>query len=379
MRVGAVSPFLKSGPLQLQGKHTPTASRDESIPSTDLQDLREKRRMLSQTQSESMQSESGQKVFQGVSKQNSFTGMQSYTEALRTGREKTKKSSLAVKHVRYQAKSISSQIVRSKTSTSARQAVGKARREVIRLKRLRQNEAYDEEELQAAIVHAQSMERVAKKKLNHLQQEELIRVTDEEKEADTASETEEIFQEDAWEQEEPSDREEFSEQDGLGGENDLSNGEYILHEDVLSGMEGTMDEWLYRMESGLGDLTEEVMEELQTAFQDLLDQMGLSGLEDLTGVSREMPPEQYEELRRKHRLAEMKEIVKADGDYLKSMFQHYEKLRAAASGGGSTMGAGSYAGAESAGIVPAGNGNAVFSAGAPAAGGFLGGGVDISL
>ena len=116
MRVGAVSPFLKSGPLQLQGKHTPTASRDESIPSTDLQDLREKRRMLSQTQSESMQSESGQKVFQGVSKQNSFIGMQSYTEALRTGREKAKKSSLAVKHVRYQAKSISSQIVRNISS-----------------------------------------------------------------------------------------------------------------------------------------------------------------------------------------------------------------------------------------------------------------------
>ena len=377
MRIGADLPFQNRSILPGQGKQKTVSMRDGDLNSSDLQELRNKRRMLSQTRGEGQQAGNGQKIFQGVSGQDTVTCMQSYTEALRTGREKAKKSSLAVKHVRYQAKSISSQIVRSKTSTSARQAVGKARREVIRLKRLRQNEAYDEEELQAAIVHAQSMERVAKKKLNHLQQEELIHVTDGEKEANSASEEEQSFAGDEWEREKLSDRDKFAEQEGLGEENDLSGEGYFSNEDLLSNMEGTMDEWLFRMESGMGDLTEEIMEELQTAFQDLLDQMGLSGVDELTGERREMTPEQFEELRRKHRLAEMKEIVKADGDYLKSMFQHFEKLRAAAATGGGAAGAGSYVGAGAVGISP--SGNAPIVAGAIADGLSIGGGVDISL
>lgn len=100
-----------------------------------------------------------------------------YSDSVRTARSKAKDASLEVKKLQYNFKSISTQILRSKTSANARQIAGKARREVLRLKRQRQSGAYDDEELQAAIVHAQAMERVAKKKARHLQEEELMKVS----------------------------------------------------------------------------------------------------------------------------------------------------------------------------------------------------------
>ena len=38
-------------------------------------------------------------------------------------------------------------------------------------------------------------------------------------------------------------------------------------------------------------------------------------------------PEDIEKMETKHRNKEMKEITKADGEYLKAMFDHYEKIR----------------------------------------------------
>ena len=103
-------------------------------------------------------------------KDNSIIGQsQSYADSLRASRAKAKETNLEKKKLQYSYKKISSQIVRSKTSVSARKAASAARREVQRLKRLRNSGEYDEEELQISIDHAKSMERVAKKKVVHLQ------------------------------------------------------------------------------------------------------------------------------------------------------------------------------------------------------------------
>ena len=98
----------------------------------------------------------------------------SYADSLRASRAKAKETNLEKKRLQYSYKKISSQIVRSKDSISAKRAASAARREVQRLKRLRASGEYDEEELQISIDHAKAMERVAKKKVAHLQQEEMI-------------------------------------------------------------------------------------------------------------------------------------------------------------------------------------------------------------
>ena len=77
-----------------------------------------------------------------------------------------------MKKLQYNFKLISSQIMRAKTSSRASQAVSSAKRMVAQLRRKRRSGEYDDEELEAAIAHAQAMERVAKKHVKYLQQEE---------------------------------------------------------------------------------------------------------------------------------------------------------------------------------------------------------------
>ncbi len=105
------------------------------------------------------------------------TSSLSYSESLRNQRQQTKNTTLALKKLKYQFKNISSKILRSKTSQAAKQAAGQARREIMRLKRQKQNSDSDSdsEEIDAAIAHAQAMERVAKKKAKHLEEEEMMK------------------------------------------------------------------------------------------------------------------------------------------------------------------------------------------------------------
>ena len=105
------------------------------------------------------------------------TSTLSYSESLRDQRQQTKNTTLALKKLKYQFKNISSKILRSKTSQAAKQAAGQARREIMRLKRQKQNSDSDSdsEEIDAAIAHAQAMERVAKKKAKHLEEEEMMK------------------------------------------------------------------------------------------------------------------------------------------------------------------------------------------------------------
>lgn len=78
------------------------------------------------------------------------------------------------KRLQYNFKQISTQIMRSKTSSSARQVVSKARQQVATLQRNAKNGDYDETELRNAIIHAQKMERIAQKRMKHLKQEEAL-------------------------------------------------------------------------------------------------------------------------------------------------------------------------------------------------------------
>ena len=78
---------------------------------------------------------------------------QSYGESLRAQRQKAKDTSLSLKKLKYQFKSLSTKILRSKTSLAARQAAGQARREILRLKSQKQSGKYDNEERRHFVQH----------------------------------------------------------------------------------------------------------------------------------------------------------------------------------------------------------------------------------
>lgn len=238
-----------------------------------------------------------------------FSSSQSYGESLRTQRQAAKDTSLQLKKLKYQFKNISSRILRSKTSAAARQVVGQARREVLRLKREKQSGNYDSEEIDAAIEHAKAMERVAKKKVKHLEEEEMAKVSGG-----------------------PCAGNMVEEEKGDDVSDEASADEST--DDVLQ------EEELQDAQLQEEDLISEMMDDLSEGMKEMLSEMGLEELSDsLLSAKGDMDPADLKAMKIKHRNKEMKDIVKADAEYLKAVFDHLEKTKSGEAVPGSTGGA----------------------------------------
>lgn len=260
------------------------------------------------------------------------TSSLSYSESLRNQRQQTKNTTLALKKLKYQFKSISSKILRSKTSQAAKQAAGQARREIMRLKRQKQNSDSDSEEIDAAIAHAQAMERVAKKKAKHLEEEEMMKAAGGICQGDRISEEETKDVPDA-EAENARNAKEMSAEDPA----DEVSGDFSTYEyagdsyDISDYVDLGMDAFYAQagdFMSEMSDFTSEMMQEMSDSLRDLMEEMGLDGLSDTAvSVNREMDPTDLKMMKIKHRNKEMKDIVKADAEYLKAVFDHLEKMK----------------------------------------------------
>lgn len=347
----------------------------------------EKRRMLYRDR----QDEQDATASRGIAEQ-SF----SYADSLRNARTQKKNTALKLKKLRYSYKSISSQLLRSKTSVEAAKVARKARRELVRLKgkRLHENGKYDSYELEAAITHAQAMVRVARKKVKHLQEEELMKV----KGGPCAGELEERKEE---ENELTDEERAYLEQQlsGGGAGNEIGGGSeanvavgsgagssFVTQEDVLQAKQEQMQAYEEAMRQtdiqeemrmmelqrarersdSMADAMSELTEEMSDSMRELLEEMGLSELAESTSkMEVEMDPEDYKMMKLKHRLEEMKAIAEADAKYLKAMFNKFEKAKEAsaqaassANSGNNSVGSGSGSGGM---VVAANTGGAVLT------------------
>lgn len=191
------------------------------------------------------------------------------------------------KKLRYSFKRISGQILASKTPSVARKVVTSARHELVNLLRKKYNGDYDEEELRNAIIHAEKMVRIAKKKMRHLQEEQDVKKRGGVCEAEIEEKTEE----------------------------QASEEEQLLED--IGGQEIISQEELKRL-----------MQELQDAMKDLENEAMELDLEEIVPASsEEMDPEDLELLKKKHRAKEMREIMEADMKYLKAVFDKLERDR----------------------------------------------------
>ncbi|MBQ7613980.1 MAG: hypothetical protein IJU77_02965 [Butyrivibrio sp.] len=276
----------------------------------------------------------------------------SYADALKASRTKAKEAGTEKKRLQYSYKKISSQIVRSKTSLSARKAASAARREVQRLKRLRSSGEYDEEELQISIEHAKSMERIAKKKVAHLQQEEMIE-RGQSGALSSLEEKEEEIQEEKPEEE----FEELSEEE-MADLEELDSDVYYPEEfasELQAAISDYQEEMQYRMEElnaeiqqqisdihastseSLDAMNSDMMSLLSDTLEDMAEELDLSELANtIAAPDPNMSEDDLKMLKLKHRTKEMKDIAKADGEYLKAIMDKYEKKGVAGMGLGSS-------------------------------------------
>lgn len=279
--------------------------------SNNRKDVDDKLKLLSKTESNSGFSSSS-----NVGVNSIISSSQSYAEQLRVQRQQTQATSLKVKKLKYRFKNISSKIIRSKTSYAARQVAGQARREVLRLKNEKKQNGEDSAELDAAIAHAKAMERVAKKKAKHLEEEEMIkasggpcddRLAEEEDKLDNTS--------GIWEK---INRQEID----YGQEQEISYDEMAK---LMSELSENMQAIIENMQA----MSEVMSQDMQTAMEDmqaLLEDVGLGELtEVITPSGEEMDPADLKQLKIKHRNKEMQEITKADAEYLKAVFDDLEK------------------------------------------------------
>ena len=317
-----------------------------------------------------------------------------YAESLRKARTQKKNTTQKLKKLRYSYKSISSQLLRSKTSMDAARVARKARRELVMLKgkRLYENEKYDSYELEAAITHAQAMVRVARKKVKHLEEEELMKV----KGGLCAGEVEERKEE---ENELTDEEKAYLEQQFAGGGtgNEIGGGSevnviavsgsdsgFVSQVDMLAAKQEQTQAYeeamrqtdiqeemrmmeLQRARKGsdsMADAMSDLTDEMSDSMQKMLEEMGLSELAESTSrMEVEVDPEDYKMMKLKHRLEEMRAIAEADAKYLKAMFNKFEKAKEAsaqalssANSGNNSVGAGSGSGGM---VVAANTGGAV--------------------
>lgn len=303
--------FQRNSSSIFPNNNTGTKSNNMSNVSNNKKDINDKLRMLSKTEQNSGFSSSNSVGFNSI-----ITSSQSYAEQLRVQRQQTQATSLKLKKLKYRFKNISSKIIRSKTSYAAKQVAGQARREVLRLKNEKKQSGEDSAELDAAIAHAKAMERVAKKKAKHLEEEEMIKVSggpcadrlveEEEKLEDTNNVSEVISSQEA----------------GYEQEQEISYDEMAK---MMSELSENMQAMIENMQA-MSEAMSQDMESMTEDMQDLLEDVGLGELtEAITPSGEEMDPEDLKQLKIKHRNKEMQEIAKADAEYLKTIFDILEK------------------------------------------------------
>lgn len=203
------------------------------------------------------------------------------------------------KRLQYNFKKISNKILAAKTSGSAGKALTTAKEVIASLRRKLRCGEYDDQDLEHAILHAERMERVARKKIKHLKEEEKAK-----------------------RQQGPCSAEAEEEEPDLKPE----------PEDVEKTQEtGFSEEELKAMMQEL----KAVLEESEELMQDIAESDDLT--EEIVGVLREdMDPADLEQLKKKHRAKEMQEIVEADMKYLKAVFEKLAKEKQQASNGTSS-------------------------------------------
>lgn len=195
-----------------------------------------------------------------------------------------KPSSKKKKRLQYNFKQLSKQILQTKTPVNAKQVVTRARAQVVSLRKKLNSDDYDYSEVRHALIHAEKIARIAKKRMKHLQEEENIAKKGgicEGDQVDNSEDFDELLSEDA---------EEISEEKMKEIMEDLQEQIRELEEAIADG-------------TGLDELAEELMP-LQ---------------------NQEMDPADLDLLKKKHRAEEMREIMEADLKYLKAMFDKLER------------------------------------------------------
>lgn len=214
-----------------------------------------------------------------VSKPRKKTTSKSNTRSVSmAGKKKTKK-------LNYNFKRLSNQIMQTKTSINAKQLTTKTKFQIADLRMKLISGDYDYTEIHNALTHAEKIARVAKKRLKNLQEEENIEKT------------------------------------GRKGMTDPEEMKDQEDEDEILDTTGMTQEEMEKLMQELQEEMEKIEDELEQAMKETENLME----EFVSASNQEMDPNDLELLKKKHRADELRDIMKADMEYLKALFDKLAK------------------------------------------------------
>lgn len=220
----------------------------------------------------------------------SYAGTMTVSKPRRRTAEKAKSVSMAKKKkkkkLQYNFKRLSNQIMRTKTSINAKQLTTKTKFQIADLRMKLISGDYDYVEIHNALTHAEKIARVAKKRLKHLQEEENL---------------------------EKSGGKGMTDPEEMQTEKD--------EEDEIIDTTGMTQEELKQLVEELQEELEKIEEDLEEAMDDTQNLME----EFVQGSNQQMDPNDLEQLKKKHRADEMRDIMKADMEYLRALFDKLAK------------------------------------------------------
>lgn len=197
----------------------------------------------------------------------------------------SKPGSKKKKRLQYNFKQLSKQILQTKTPVNAKQVVTRARAQVVNLRKKLYSDDYDYSEVRHALIHAEKIARIAKKRMKHLQEEENI-----------------------------------AKKGGICEGDQVDNSEdfdkLLESEDAQEISEEKMQEIMEYLEEQLRELEEAIAD--GTGLEELAEEM-------MPLQNQEMDPADLELLKKKHRSEELREIMEADMKYLKALFDKLER------------------------------------------------------
>lgn len=224
------------------------------------------------------------------------------------------------KKLQYNFKEISTRIMQTKTSGDASRILASARAKVAMLARKLKSGEYDEKEVQSALIHAEAMARVARKRMKHLREEENSKRQGGTCEAEL---------------EEKQDGEALAELAAEGEAEGGKNGREELQK---------LKREYQKLKREYQKMMRDTQKELEESIRDT-DGMDELSEELAVAAADNLDPADLELMKKKHRAKEMREIMEADMKYLKALFDQLAKEKQEiASGGAGGMGNGSSAG-----------------------------------
>ena len=198
------------------------------------------------------------------------------------------------KRLPYSFKEISTRLLKTMKSGNAHQVLISARQKVVSLRLMYKGGVYDDDEVFAALMHAQAIVRVAKKREKHLEEEERAEKKIEKDgtfcEADLEEKTEEATDKQMQKEERQQTKAKMD----------------------MQRMQKLMEQYERMMQEAMKEL------ERLDDMDELSEEMGIDG-------EISMDPADLDLMKKKHRADEMRAIMEADMKYLKFMFDKLEK------------------------------------------------------